>query len=344
MGDVIDFNRLKLGKRPWLPAVGVAVAVLIALLAGLWWGFTQEVGPSEVAIRQVYFGPGKGVQETVYGPGLHLVVPGYERLHLFPRDMQKLEFNSSEKGYSDGARQSISIQTSDGYNVSVDITILYRVTDPYKVVTKVGFGRAYEDKIVVKRSDKILREILGKLVAEDFFNDKVRMAAGEVVRQDLSADLETWGIQVWAVLVRSYRYDDRFQGIIESRKVEDQRLFKNQAEKQREIRKAAKEEALAKLRAQIAVIKQEGQNKIRTIKADADTYYRSQVAAGNKEVALAEADGDRWIRGALEKAGASNLVGLEMAETLEGTEIIVVSTTGQNGYSPLDLDKMLKGW
>ena len=49
-------------------------------------------------------------------------------------------------------------------------------------------------------------------------------------------------------------------------------------------------------------------------------------------------------RGALEKAGASNLVGLEMAETLEGTEIIVVSTTGANGYSPLDLDKMLQGW
>lgn len=344
MGDVIDFRRLKLGRRPWLPAVGVAIGAVIMLLAVAWWGFTQEVGPNELAIRQVYFGPGKGVQEKVYGPGLNLVIPGYERLHLFPRDMQKLEFNSSEQGYSDGVRPSISIQTSDGYNVSVDITILYRVKDPYTVVTKVGFGRAYEDKIVVKRSDKILREILGKLVAEDFFNDRVRMAAGEKVRQDLSADLETWGIQVWAVLVRSYRYDDRFQGIIESRKVEDQRLFKNQAEKQREIRIAAKEEALAKLRAEIEVIKQQGQNEIRTIRADADTYYRSRVAEGTKEVQLAEADGDRWIRQALEKAGASNLVGLEMAETLDGTEIIVVSTTGQGGYSPLDLDKMIQGW
>lgn len=344
MAEVIDLKRLKLGRRPWMPAVGIGVAAVVLLLAAMWWGFTQEVGPDQVAVRQVYFGPGKGVQEKSYGPGLHLVVPGYERLHLFPRDLQKLEFNSSEQGFSQGSRNSISIQTSDGYNVSVDITILYRIKDPYKVVTKVGFGRAYEDKVVVRRADKILREILGKLVAEDFYDDKVRIAAGEKVRQDLTANLDEFGIQVWAVLVRSYRYDDRFQGIIESRKVEDQRLFKNQAEKLRETRKAQKEKALAELRAQIEVLKQEGQNRIRTINADAQTYYRSQVATGNKEVELAKADGARWEREALEKAGASNLVGLEMAETLNGTEIIVVSTTGAAAVNPLDLDALLRGW
>ena len=146
------------------------------------------------------------------------------------------------------------------------------------------------------------------------------------------------------MLVRSYRYDDRFQGIIESRKVEDQRLFKNQAEKLRETRKAIKEKALAELRADIEVVKQEGQNTIRTINADAQTYYRSQVAAGDKEVELALADGARWERLALERAGASNLVGLEMAEALDGTQVIVVSTTGQNGVNPLDLDTLLEGW
>ena len=75
MAEPINLKRLKLGKRPALPAIGVAIGLLVALFAGVWWGFTQEVGPDEFAIRQVYFGPGKGVQEKVYGPGLHLVVP-----------------------------------------------------------------------------------------------------------------------------------------------------------------------------------------------------------------------------------------------------------------------------
>jgi regulator of protease activity HflC (stomatin/prohibitin superfamily) len=255
-----------------------------------------------------------------------------------------LEFNKSEIGFTQGARDSISIQTSDGYNVSVDITILYRVVDPYKVVTKVGFGRAYEDKVVAKRADRILREELGKLVAEDFFNDNVRMNAAEKVRTVLTTDMEEWGIQVFAVLVRSYRYDERFQGIIESRKVEDQRLFKNQAEKLRETRKAEKEEALAKLQAEIEVLKQEGQNRIRTINADADTYFRTKVAEGTKAVEIAKADGARWEREALEKAGSSNLVGLEMAETLDGVQVIVVSTTGPNGVNPLDVETLLRGW
>ena len=48
------------------------------------------------------------------------------------------------------------MQTSDGYNVSVDITILYRVSDPYKVVTKVGFSQGL---IVAEDKAKI---ILGK--------------------------------------------------------------------------------------------------------------------------------------------------------------------------------------
>ena len=344
MAEVIDFKKLKLGRRPIIPAIAAGIGVILFLIAVGWFSFTQEVGPSEFAIRQVYFGPAKGISETIHGPGLHLVVPGYERLHAFPRGMERLEFNSSERGHTRGARDSISIQTSDGYNVSVDVTVLYRIKDPYTVVTKVGFGTAYEDKVVVKRSDKILRQVLGKLVAEDFFNDRVRIQAGERVRIELQKDLQNWGVQVWAVLVRSYKYDDRFQNIIETRKIEDQRLFKNQAEKLRETRRAQMEKALAELRAEIEVLRQEGANRIRTINADADTYYRSKVAEGRKEVELAIADGTKWEREALEKAGAGNLVGLEMADALDGTEVIMISTTGQSGVNPLNLNQMLEGW
>jgi regulator of protease activity HflC (stomatin/prohibitin superfamily) len=340
----------KMGGSKALPGFLTAIGVVVGLFLVLWIGFCETVGPDDVAIKQVYLGPGKGVQEEVYGPGLHFIVPGYERLHRMPRDLQVLDFNSEELKISGPigddyrAAPAINIQTSDGYNVEVDITILYRISDPYRVVTKVGFGRAYEDKVVLKRSDTLLREHLGRMIAEDFFNDGVRMRASEVVRQELTTDLQEWGIQVWGVLVRAYDYDSGFQEKIEAKKIQDQRKFKEQAENRKELARGDMNEILAQLEAQISVVKQTGDNRVREIRADAERYFRERVAEGKKLVALAEADGDKWERQALEAAGASNVVGLKMADAMEGVEVIVISTTGSQGSNPLDLDSLLEGW
>ena len=125
-----------------LKGKGTMLAALVVLIASavLYATFTTYVLPSEVAVRQVYLGPKKGIQQDVYGPGLHFVMPGYERLHRFERDIQLLEFNDNKVSGSKMAhvQPSIRIQTSEGYQVTVDVTISYRVVDPYRVITAVG--------------------------------------------------------------------------------------------------------------------------------------------------------------------------------------------------------------
>jgi len=37
-------------------------------------------------------------------------------------------------------------------------------------------------------------------------------------------------------------------------------------------------------------------------------------------------------------------VGLEMAEALDGVEVIMVPTTGDGAMNPLDLDRMIRGF
>ena len=222
--------------------------------------------------------------------------------------------------------------------------MLYRVVDPYAVVTKVGAGRIYETKVVARRADKILRQTLGRLDAEDFYNDKTRIEMGEQTRQELAADVEEWGIQIWGVLVRDYVYDQRYQDAIEQRKIQDQTVFKNQAEAVAATRRAEKNRVLAEGQARIDVESERGLAEVRKITAEADAYFRTRVAEGDLLVALAEAEGTRLENQALQQAGASNIVGLEMAEALEGTEVIVVSTTGQGAVNPLDLNSLLKGW
>lgn len=344
--------KLPRGKKR-VPLVGGAgagiVAVVLVVLAVVWVTLATYVGADQFAVRQVFLGSNKGVQEDIYGPGLHLVIPGYEALHLFPRDMQVLELNDTEVAMRHAHHPdfhvgpAIRIQTSEGYQVTVDVTVLYRVVDPYLVRTRVP-GGLYQDKVVIPEADKILRQTLGVMDAEDFYSDVKRMQKAEQARTQLQSQVEPYGIQIWAVLLREYTYDARYQQLIEDRKIQDQKVFKNQAEAVAASREAEKNRVLAEGAATIGVEQERGRAEIRKINAEADLYYRQKVAEGDLLVALAEAEGTKLENRALQQAGASNIVGLEMAEALDGTQVIVVSTTGQGAMNPLDLDTLLGGW
>jgi regulator of protease activity HflC (stomatin/prohibitin superfamily) len=350
MADVIELNlQGSGGGRRWALGVG---AVGVAALSVLWFTFAQYVPPSMVGVRQVYLGPNKGVQEDgLHGPGLHLVIPGYERLHMFPRNVQLLDFNDGERQTAAEAlgtdyhwAPSIRIQTAEGYQVTVDATVVYRVADPYAVLTKVGPGRLFETQVVQRRADQVLRQVLGSLNAEEFYNDTIRTAKIEAANNALTAELAEWGVQVWGILLREYDYDDRYQSAIEQRKIQDQRVFKNQAESVAASRGAERDRVIAEGQATIEVAREAGRSAVRRIHAEADLYYRKQVADGGLLVALAEAKGTDLENRALQAVGAGNLVGLEMAKTLEGTQVIILSTTGPTGVNPLNLDDLVEGF
>ena len=329
---------------------GFVLLVALVGLSFLYASFTVYIGPDELAVRQVYIslplGPEKGIQSDIYGPGLYFVLPGYERLHAFPRGLQLLELNDNTLEASSNARYapSIRIQTSEGYQVTVDVTVAYRITDPYKVITSVGPGRLYETQLVRPRADKYLRQALGELNAEEFYQGDLRISRAQFARRLLSEDLEKSGIQVWNVMVRHYQYDSRYQEAIEQRKIQDQTVFKNRAEARAAEQEAEKNRVLAEGAANVEVERERGLAEVRKIQADADLYHRKRMAEGGKLVALAEAEATQLKNEALQVAGASNVVGLEMAEVLSGLEVIIVPTDGPNGTNPLNLNSLMRGW
>src|SRR5687767_792221 len=54
---------------------------------------TTYVPPNMAGVKQVYYGSSAGIRNERYGPGLHLVTAGVERLHLFPADLQVVSFS-----------------------------------------------------------------------------------------------------------------------------------------------------------------------------------------------------------------------------------------------------------
>ena len=333
------------GRPAWtrLALIGAGVLALGGITIG---STTTWVAPWEFAVRQVVIGPNPGIRNEVFGPGVHAVVPGYERLHLFPRNIRLLEFNDDQlQGSTEAAyAPSINIQTSEGYRVRVDVTVAYRIVDPYKVMVAVGPGAAYESSLVRPRADTALRQALGQLDAEQFYDGEMRREKALAAAKKLGEELAPSGIQVWNVMVRHYAYDERYQAAIEGRKIQDQTVFKNRAQAVAASEEAERNRVLAEGQAVVDVEKTRGETEVRKIRADAELYARKKYAEGDLLVALAEAEASRLENDALSAAGSSNIVGLEMADALRNTQVIIVPTDGPKAVNPLDLESLIGGW
>jgi regulator of protease activity HflC (stomatin/prohibitin superfamily) len=320
----------------------VGGAALAVYLAGS--SCSTYVPPNMTGIRQVYFGSGAGIKPEPYGPGLHFIVAGVERLHLFPRDLQVINFSDSASELSQKSRQadSIKIQTSDGYNVQLDVTIIYRVKDPYHVFTEAGPGRAFEDRLVIPRADRILRKTLGELNSEEFYQGPKRIEKAQAAHDQLVTEVAGYGIEIAAVLVRRYTYDPKYQQMIEGRKIRDQTVFLRQAEAKAAIEQRKRDTMVAEGAANQETELSRGRAEVEKLRAQADLYQRKRAAEGRLLVELADAKGTQLENTALQGSGSENLVGLKMADALRGVRVILLPSDGASGTNPLDLGELLR--
>jgi regulator of protease activity HflC (stomatin/prohibitin superfamily) len=326
-------------KALWLVAAGVLGVYILGSSCSTY------VPPNMIGIRQVYFGAGAGIKPESYGPGLHFIVGGIERLHLFPRDLQIINFSDSSSEQSSlQTRQSdsIKIQTSDGYNVQLDVSIIYRIKDPYHVFTEAGPGRAFEDRLVVPRADRILRKTLGELNSEEFYQGPKRIEKAQAAHDQLVAEVAPYGIEIAAVLVRGYTYDPKYQQMIEGRKIRDQTVFLRQAEAKAAIEQRKRDTMVAEGAANQETELSRGRAEVEKLRAQADLYQRKRASEGRLLVELADAQGTRLENSALQGAGSENLVGLKMAEALRGVRVILLPSDGKDATNPLDVGDLLR--
>ena len=305
---------------------------------------TTYIPPDMVGVKQVYFGSGAGIRAGLYGPGLHFVVGGVERIHQFPQSVQLINVSNSpcEVSRSDRSSPSISIQTNDGYKVQLDVSLLYHISNAYRVFTEAGPGLAFESRLVIPRADRILRKTLGELNSEEFYQGPRRIDKAKSAHEQLQTELSEFGIQVDAVLVRRYVYDERYQQLIEGRKIRDQTVFLRQAEAKAAIEERKRDTAIAEGKANQETELSRGRAEVAKLHAQADLYRRKQAAGGKLLVELAEAKGTQLENTALQGAGSENMFGLKMADVLRGVKVLVLSSDGAGGMNPLDVAGLLR--
>ncbi len=320
------------------------ITLVLAVIVVLYNAFLVYVGPSEYGIKQVKIGRNRGIQQKIYSPGLHFIIPILQRMHFLPRDTQVLELTNYPQTASRYARQerSAHIQTSDGFFVDVDVSILYHIVDPYKVFTMIGPGNLFEDNGIIPKTEPALKDSLGKLTTEEFYNSPLRVERALGAREKLNAELQEKGITVNHVLVRYFKYSDAIQKNIEEKKLKDQLVFKNQAEARAAVEEAILKKIEQEGKVSVSVEMEKGQAYVTKKRAEKDLYARSKRAEADLLVKLAEAEKVRLKNEALKGAGAERMVGLKMAAVYKGLEMIILPSDGPSGVNPLDLDNALQ--
>jgi regulator of protease activity HflC (stomatin/prohibitin superfamily) len=319
--------------------------VLVVILMIAYNLFFVYVEPNEFGIKVVRIGIHRGVQKDVYPSGLNFILPfGFQQMHRLPKDVQVLELTNYPKTAAKFARQekAAHIQTSDGFFVDVDVSILYRIVDAYKVFTTIGPGTLYEDNGIIPKAEPVLKATLGELTTEEFYNSPMRVEKAEAAKNMLNKELDQKGLKVEHILVRYFIYSKEIQKNIEEKKLKDQLVFKNQAEARAAIEEAKLKKIEQEGKVIVAVEMEKGKAYVTRKIAERDLYVRKKKAEGDLLIQLAEAEKVRLKNDALRGLGAERMVGLKMADAYKGLELVVLPSDGPAGVNPLDLDNALK--
>ncbi|MCC7383130.1 MAG: hypothetical protein IT384_14930 [Deltaproteobacteria bacterium] len=234
----------------------ILIVVALVLMVLFWGACTARVGPNEFGVEQVRFGPGSGINETAFGPGVYFVGPG-STMHTFPREIHLLEASNERQiserltkntnarrgieeyyarrdrllgGATHRTIEALNVQTSDGYAVSTDISVLYSITNPVQVAKQFGWGSLYVDAFVINTFRSGALATLGKMSAEDFYSEEARIKAVAEAEDLIRERFAERGFKVEELLLRGYSYGETYERSLQEKKVAVQLTVKNRKE------------------------------------------------------------------------------------------------------------------
>ena len=280
--------------------------------------FFKYIEPNEYGIKQINIGLKRGIQDKILKPGLHFIIPfGFQEIHRFPKSIQIFDLTNTPRTGTGRIDKAAYIQTSDGFYVEVDVSILYKITDPIKVLKTIGPGKLYEDNGIIPKAEPILKDTLGQLTTEEFYNSQKRVEKMLLAEQKLNNELQEKGISIDHVLVRYFKYSNEIQKNIEDKKLKDQLVFKNQAEARAAIEAANLAKVIEEGEALVKIEIEKGNAYVVKRKAEKDLYVRTKKAKADLLITLAEAEKTRLKNNALRVPGSKNLVGLKNGRSLQ---------------------------
>jgi regulator of protease activity HflC (stomatin/prohibitin superfamily) len=351
MVQVAGLARAGQAVRVSLVRLGALTAAAFVTLTVFYAGCTARVRPNEFGVEQRKLGAQVGIVPRVYGPGLYFVGPG-TTMRTYPREIHVLEASYDRQDALTRARdervatkvrdyfddrnatlgsathrtiEALNVQTSDGYAVTTDVTLLYSIADPVKVAREFGWGSLYVDSFVVSTFRNGILATMGKMNAESFYDGAVRIKAIDEAEALLSQRFAERGFKVEKLLLRNFRYADNYEKSLRDKKVAVQLAEKNRKESLVNEEKARLQQIESKGNAAITIAESEVAAQIAKVKAEADLYSSQVRARADTQVNVAQAEAKRLKAEALTQQGGRYVVALETARMFDNIDGAVMT-------------------
>lgn len=286
-----------------------------------------------------------GGVKTIDRAGVVIYIPFLQNVYTLDKREQILVMSSANITPAQPEGNPLWVKAIDGGDVSLDMTIHYRIM-PGKadyIIQDSGFGNAFKEKWLYDYGRAICRYNLGELRVDDFPFAERRAEKANQAKAELNKHLNPHGIYVIAVNIQDYRYYREYAEQIHERRLADKEVQEQiaRASAARENQRRVIVEETKKMDVEVARFRGDLQKreidaeaKAESIRHDAEAYYekvRIEADAEYEKLAQrakavlaakkAEAEGILELKKALEGEGGRNLVKMEYARRLREARI-----------------------
>jgi len=216
---------------------------LLFIALGIVSACVVQINPGEIGVK-ILFGK---VQNEVLSSGLHFVNPLLEIRKIDIKTQNYTMSGVNDEGQKTGD-DAIRVLTSDGLEVTIDLTVLYRVvgSDAPKLLKETGSD--FTDKIVRPITRTKIRDNAVYYQAVDLFGSK-RDEFQQRIYRSIEDDFKKRGLMLEQLLVRNITLPNSVKASIESKINAEQDAkkmeFVLQKEKQEAERKRVEAQGIA---------------------------------------------------------------------------------------------------
>ena len=247
---------------------------------------------------------------------------------VIDKTLQTLEMTETAGRGDRSGKDDLKIKTVDGSDVYVDVKVQYRIlaSEADVVVTASGLRDNYKQKWARDYARSTVRNYLGELTTEEFYDASKRDAKLVLAQHNLNERLNPFGLNIDSIVIpQRPRFYEEYEQMIKKKKLADQAVLEEQskalAAKQKQKtsivqetnRKNVAVEQYEGLMSQLVIAAEAEANRVQkdaeayyqrvTINATAILYEQIQTAEGITAEKTAEAEGIRpptgigdWLR------------------------------------------------
>ena len=237
-------SSLRKVQSPFRNYTGVVrIIALIIIVSGVLTSCIVQVNAGQIGVQTLF---GK-VQNNVLYSGLHFINPLVDVSRIDVRTQNYTMSGVQDEGTQEGD-DAIRVLTSDGLEVVIDLTVLYRVqaNEAPRLIRQTGFD--YKDKIVRPVTRTKIRDNSVYYTAIDLYSTK-RDEFQTRIYKTIEDNFIMRGLQLEQLLVRNITLPNRVKAAIEEKINAEQEaqkmMFVLQKERQEAERKRVEAQGIA---------------------------------------------------------------------------------------------------